>query len=494
MLSRTLPMFLPCMLVAGLMSIAFAQTAPTTVTFTSQTYNTGPDPFGVVSGDFNADGKPDLAVIDAQSNNVQILLGVGGGQFTLGSQTNTGMDPVQIVAGNFNSDSHQDLAVANAGDRTLTILLGRGDGTFATESVPLSGVPMAMVGADLLNDGLTQLAVVECASARTAPCSLNIYQSNGQALFGHSQTIPLPGAPQFNTLIASDDFLHNHKPGIAVATDKQVLIFGDTSAFNGTGAATVALHSTITPPNTVSIVGLAAGHLVQNNPTPDLAIESFDNVNDTNFPNTDYIYLNTGSGSFFLKSKVIPFTSFGHFLTVSDLNGDGVQDLLILGLSNHNEDLEYALGHGDGTFGAPQEANGFSGGTNTWFITRDLNLDSRQDIAVTSLGPLGGPAFLEVLLNQNALTNCPPPGSATLAVKFCSATPGTNSLSVSASGNSPNGVKRVELWIDGVKRTQAFSDQLRAKVGVSAGKHQVTVVGADLYDAVVKKTISVTVP
>jgi FG-GAP-like repeat len=469
---------------------ALAQTAPTTVTFRSQIYTTGADPTAAVSGDFNQDGKPDLAVIDGQSSSVQILLGVGGGKFSLGSQTNTGTGPVQIVTGTFNLSGHQDLAVANS-DKTMTILLGKGDGTFTSESFALSGVPMALAAADFLNNGLTQLAVVECASQSQGPCSLNIYQGNTQAQFHRSQSTSLPRTPELG-LIAIDDFNHDGKPDIAVAVENQVLVFVDTSSFNGKGSATVALHSTITPPNSAGIAGLAAGHFVKNNPTPDLAVEVFDNVNDTSFPNSNYIFLNNGFGSFFLKSKVPGSTGgFGHILAVSDINGDGIQDLLLAGVSFHNGDLSFALGHGDGTFSALQEAGGF--GPNSGIITRDLSLDSRQSVVLAVGGEFGTPGAA-VLLNQNALTNCPPPGSATLAVKICSATASTGLISVKASGNSRNGVKRVEMWVDGAKRTQAFSDQLRATVGAPAGSHQVTIVGVDLYDTLVKKTITVSVP
>jgi hypothetical protein len=472
-----------------LMTSALAQPAPTTVTFSSQIYTTGSDPTAAVSGDFNQDGKPDLAVVDGNSSSVQILLGVGGGLFSLGSQTNTGVGPLQIVAGTFNLSGHQDLAVANS-DKTMTILLGKGDGTFTTESFPLNGVPMAMIGADFLNSGLTQLAVVECAASSQAPCSLNIYQGDTQAHFHRSQSLALPSAPGLG-LIASDDFNHDGKPDLAVAVLNQVLVFVDTSSFNGKGSATVTLHTTITPPKSEGIIGLAAGHFVKNNPTPDLAVEVFDKVNDTSFPNSDYIFLNNGFGFFFLKSKVPGSGGFGHILAVSDINGDGIQDLLVAGVSFHNGDLSFALGHGDGTFSALQNAGGF--GPNSAIITRDLSLDSRHSI-VLAVGAEFGLPGTAVLLNQNALTNCPPPGSATLAVKICSTTTAIGQVSVKASGNSPNGVKRVELWIDGSKRTQAFSDQLHATVGVSPGNHQLTIVGVDLYDTLVKKTISVSVP
>src|SRR5215470_9189691 len=117
MFIRTLGIFLSSLLLA---TSAFAQTPPAIVTFSNQTYNTGPSPVGVVSGDFNQDGRPDLAVIDDQSNSVQILLGQGGGLFALGSQTNTGTGPIQIVTGTFTLSGHQDLAVAN-GDSTVTV-------------------------------------------------------------------------------------------------------------------------------------------------------------------------------------------------------------------------------------------------------------------------------------------------------------------------------------------------------------------------------------
>jgi hypothetical protein len=98
------------------------------------------------------------------------------------------------------------------------------------------------------------------------------------------------------------------------------------------------------------------------------------------------------------------------------------------------------------------------------------------------------------MLNQNALANCPSPGSDVVRVKICSATPHTNSLAVKASGNSPSGVKRVELWIDGSKRAQAFSDQLHTTVTVAPGTHRVTLVAVDLYDKLAKHAITVTIP
>jgi FG-GAP-like repeat/Bacterial Ig domain len=492
MFSKT-AILLPGFMLAAMTLSSFSQTtvaAPTNITFSKQTYTTGPSPAGLVSGDFNNDGNPDLAVIDDQANHVTILRGTGGGLFTLGSEIATGNHPIQIVTGTFTLTGKQDLVVANE-DKTITLLEGVGDGTFVTNSIALQGVPSALIAANLQNNGLTQLVDVECATANTAPCSLNIYQSDAHALFLLAQTIPLPSAPLATGLIVSDDFNLDNKPDIAVATKNQVLVFSNVGSFNGIGLAKLKLLTTITPPNTATIVGLATGHF-NAGAAPDLAIESFDNVIDTNFPNTDRIYLNTGTGTFFLKSQVPGSRNFGHHLDVGDINGDGIQDLLIEGTSL-NDSLYYALGRGDGTFTTPVNIPG-SPTRSTHLIVRDLNLNSRHDLALTVDNPLAGFEFTNVLLNQNAPVNCTPPGSGTLAVHICTAPTSTNSLTIRAAGNSPNGVKRVELWIDGTKRTQAFSDQLNATVSVAAGKHSVTVVGVDLYDALVKKVLTVTVP
>jgi hypothetical protein len=377
MLRKTAIMLLPAFALAVMSLASYGQTtatAPTNVTFSNQSYTTGPAPAGVVSGDFNNDGKPDLAVIDNQSNQVNILLGTGGGLFTLGSSTTVGTGPIQIVTGTFTLSGKQDLAVANQ-DKTITILLGHGDGTFSTQSIALQGVPAELIAANLLNNGLTQLVDVECASFFTAPCSLNVYQSDSHALFSRSQTIALPGAPFNVSLIVSDDFNLDNRPDIAVGSDNEVLVFTNASSFNGTGAATLKLHTTITPPNSQGVAGLAVGHF-NAGAAPDLAIQSVDVSPDDLPPQTVRIYLNTGTGSFFLKSQ-IAVGSFGSILNAGDLNGDGIQDLLIGGEGVHIPGLEYFLGRGDGTFTAPVNIPG--GSDTAEIIVRDLNLDSRHD-------------------------------------------------------------------------------------------------------------------
>ena len=68
-----------------------------------------------MTGDFNGDGRTDLAVANSGDNDVSILLGNGDGTFQPQVTYAVGSDPVALVAGDFNGDGRTDLAVANEG-------------------------------------------------------------------------------------------------------------------------------------------------------------------------------------------------------------------------------------------------------------------------------------------------------------------------------------------------------------------------------------------
>jgi FG-GAP-like repeat/Putative Ig domain len=116
----------------------------------------------IVAADFNGDGKLDLAVTDAGSNTVTILLGNSDGTFQSPVTMAVGSVPQAIVAGDFNNDRKLDLAVANYGDSTITLLLGNGDGTFTQASgspYAVGNGPFAIAAADFNGDGKLDLAV-----------------------------------------------------------------------------------------------------------------------------------------------------------------------------------------------------------------------------------------------------------------------------------------------------------------------------------------------
>lgn len=114
----------------------------------------------IASGDFDADGKPDLAVANAGSDNISIVLGNGDGTFGDAKNIDVGEDPRDVRVGDFNGDDKLDLVVANAGEGTIDVLLNKGDGTFddAVKVADVEAVNRVLVG-EFNGDGIADIAV-----------------------------------------------------------------------------------------------------------------------------------------------------------------------------------------------------------------------------------------------------------------------------------------------------------------------------------------------
>ena len=65
-------------------------------------YPVGANPQAVVTGDFNGDGRLDLAVANSASNTVSILRGNANGTFQAAQNFATGAGPKSVAVGDFN--------------------------------------------------------------------------------------------------------------------------------------------------------------------------------------------------------------------------------------------------------------------------------------------------------------------------------------------------------------------------------------------------------
>src|SRR5262249_30829136 len=122
----------------------------------------GDFPGAIAVGDFNGDGQLDLAVTNLNNQNLSILLGHGDGGFSQASNApiHTGHRPTSVAVGDFNQDGKLDIAVTNAEDNNVVILLGKGDGTFSSapgSPVTVGARPVSVVISDFNGDGKPDL-------------------------------------------------------------------------------------------------------------------------------------------------------------------------------------------------------------------------------------------------------------------------------------------------------------------------------------------------
>jgi len=126
-------------------------------------YDAGSLPSSVAIADYNGDGKLDLAASDESEisgNAVSVLLGVGDGTFNPATSYPTGTSPNSVVAGDFNHDGKIDLATANYLDNSVSVLQGNGNGTFKNSiQYHVTERPSQIVMADFNGDGIQDLAV-----------------------------------------------------------------------------------------------------------------------------------------------------------------------------------------------------------------------------------------------------------------------------------------------------------------------------------------------
>ncbi|MBI3784054.1 MAG: VCBS repeat-containing protein [Deltaproteobacteria bacterium] len=149
---------------------------------TMKAYDISASANAVVAGDWNRDGRTDLAVVQqggAQGGVVEILLATAAGGFGTPGSVATDVLPLGIDSGDFNKDGKLDLVVANNGAANVSIILGNGDGTFlAPTTTGVSGSPRTVAVADFDRDGFDDIAVGLAA----APTIVLLY-GDGQGHF-----------------------------------------------------------------------------------------------------------------------------------------------------------------------------------------------------------------------------------------------------------------------------------------------------------------------
>ena len=158
---------------------------------------------GFALGDFNGDGKLDLAVKECSGSSmpntcaINVMLGHGDGTFSTSAllAAGSGAQLDNLVATDFNKDGRLDLATAAEKPSRGLVFFGNGNGTFRSPialkvnnpipSQSVEGQPNA-VAADFNGDGIPDLAVMAgsyCGGSACGQANVTIFLSNGAGGF-----------------------------------------------------------------------------------------------------------------------------------------------------------------------------------------------------------------------------------------------------------------------------------------------------------------------
>lgn len=297
----------------------------------------------VVAGDFNADGKVDLAVAQGNSNLVSVLLGKGDGSFQSGTPYVVGNGPARIIAADLTGSGATDLVSLNQLSNTFSVLVGNGDGTFRPSIDFVAGnLPLGLVAADFNGDGKADLAI-----ANSQDQTLAVPLGHGDGTFAATRSYR---ADLASKAVAAGDLNGDGRSDLVV-----INYCGSDSACSSNGTATIFLANLDGSYRAGSTIALGSGPLAV--ALADLhGAGKLDLVALNGADKTLSILAGNGDGSFGGVQRyslaASPRTVFA-----GDFNGDGKVDLAIAsdcGQSACSQPgtLDIWLGHGDGSLSA----------------------------------------------------------------------------------------------------------------------------------------------
>lgn len=310
-------------------------------------YSAGANPQAVVSGDFNNDGRPDIATANYSDNTVSVLLANANGTFQAAQNSAAGIGPLSVAVGDFNADGKLDLASANSGD--VSLLLGNGDGSFqAPANINIGSLPRSLAVGDFNADGKLDLGI---ASNVYYPGSYGWYGWYSGSYSGRANVLLGNGAGAFAAPL-TNYVAYGYHTSAAVAD------------FNGDGRLDFAVT------------------------------------------NVDYgsVFVLPGVGDGSLGATTSFYAGYYPYaVAAGDINGDGKVDLLTANYSGNN--ISVLLGTGVGSFADPEF---FAAGSQPSSLAlADYNNDGQVDVATSNVGA----NTISVLLGAGAGAFTPPVSS-----------------------------------------------------------------------------------
>jgi hypothetical protein len=292
-------------------------------------YASGSGANALATADLNRDGNPDIVIANVTGDSVTVLLGNGDGTFQAPITYATPSVPVSVVLGDFNNDGNLDIATADQSDLTtsclcVAVLPGNGDGTFREPAIvtyPPFSSPEALAAGNFNGDKNLDLAVT---LGYISSGAAQILLGNGDGTFTLGTSYPLDPSP---LAIVAADMRNNGETDLVVAALESpglaVLLGNGDGTFQQPVYYDLGFNFFVT----VSALNAAVGDM-NGDSIPDLVAATSVLSNNT-FYSAVYIFPGNGDGTFSSAEISYPVASnsFPRGLALADFNGDHQLDV-----------------------------------------------------------------------------------------------------------------------------------------------------------------------
>lgn len=459
------------------------------------------DSFRFAVGDFNRDGAADLIGVANFNGGMQIdfYLNNGSGAFGTPTAIPGTSGALQAQVGDFNQDGNLDFAFIVDSTNRIGVCYGDGKGGFSAPVFhTVNGTVYSLAVGDFNADGKPDIAVLSDSTK-----SVTVLTNTGSSFSSYHFSVPLyysthntGYAPDNVSSLVTGDFNGVHRFDLA---------YLDACADSACGPGLSRIYelknngnNSFTPLLLNDVVS-GSGQLFSADVDLDGKVDLLVDSNAGGNGASAWVEYSNGNGSFTPVSIDDNNASAGAPLTllVGDFNNDDIEDIaaltdsLLYGGADQGFDVYTGKSSRSGFNGPVHFADNTTVSPRGGFAAAYFDKNGKRDVALDDANGLS------IFFNTTGTTGDPCTFPAGVGLHRCLPAAG-------GSGPSPVHVlatykaavqpaQRIEVWVDGKKVFQDYSDIVNKSLSLAAGKHQLSIVGVDATGKFVKANSTYTV-